>query len=151
VPRKPQPARCFAPVTIRALNHLLTREYFDNAPPRFRHETPPSFPQHNGKDRTMPLVKEIETLSRLRADGTLSDSEFRAAKQAILDEVPEAEPATDPYPASEAIALLSRCTLPPLLAGGFVYAMGIPATLSLTLGVTMLAAILIAEFRQIRG
>ncbi|WP_108483660.1 SHOCT domain-containing protein [Oceaniglobus ichthyenteri] len=99
----------------------------------------------------MPLVKEIETLSRLRADGTLSDSEFQAAKKAILDEVPEAEEFTGSTPLGEAIAMGARCILPPLLIGGVVYALGIPAMLALTLGVTVLAAILVAEFRQTEG
>jgi len=99
----------------------------------------------------MPLIKEIETLSRLHAEGTLSETEFRAAKAAILNEVPEAEEFIPPHPGAEAIALFSRCTLPPLAAGGLAYALGIPATLALTLGVTLLAAILIAEFRQTSG
>jgi hypothetical protein len=43
----------------------------------------------------MPLIKEIETLSRLHAEGILSDIEFRAAKEAILNEVPEAEEAEE--------------------------------------------------------
>lgn len=99
----------------------------------------------------MPLLKEIETLSRLHAEGTLSDTEFRAAKEAILKEVPEAEEFKPPHPGSEAIALFARCSLPPLAVGGLVYALGIPATLSLTLGVTLLAALIIAEFRQTEG
>ncbi|NCO20465.1 MAG: SHOCT domain-containing protein [Rhodobacterales bacterium] len=101
----------------------------------------------------MPLVKKIETLSRLRAEGILTETEFHAAKQAILEEVPEAEEATSKRPgtAPEIIALLTRCTLPPVAGGGLVYAMGIPAMLSMTLGVTLLAAIVIAQYRQTQG
>lgn len=96
----------------------------------------------------MPLVKEIETLSRLRADGVLTEKEFSAAKQAILNEVPEAVPTRPQGPGADVAALLVRCLLPPVLAGGLVFALGIPAMLALTLGVTMLAAILIARFRE---
>ncbi|TYB86331.1 SHOCT domain-containing protein [Oceaniovalibus sp. ACAM 378] len=93
----------------------------------------------------MALLKEIETLARLHADGTLTQTEFAAAKAAILAEIPEAEEPAGPRDALP--RLLIRCLLPPVLLGGLVYGFGIPGMLSLTLGVTVLAAIVVAQFR----
>ncbi len=96
----------------------------------------------------MPLVKEIETLARLRADGILTDCEYEAARQSILDEVPEADTVTRSVWLNEALDVLARCVLPPMGASGLVFLLGIPAMLSLTVGVTMMAALLIAQFRE---
>ncbi|WP_102108548.1 SHOCT domain-containing protein [Oceaniglobus roseus] len=98
----------------------------------------------------MSLLKEIETLSRLHRTGELSDSEFAAAKAAILEEVPEAVlSAETPHRVADGVLpLLCACLLPPLLLGGTAFVLGLPASLSLTLAVTLLAAIVVAQFRR---
>ena len=97
----------------------------------------------------MPLLKEIETLARMHRDGTLSDAEYDAAKSAILQDVPEAQMHDPTVAAVIDTAMLALCCLaPPMLVGALVFALGIPAMLSLTLAVTLLAAIVIAQFHR---
>ncbi|WP_099827078.1 SHOCT domain-containing protein [Oceaniglobus indicus] len=100
----------------------------------------------------MALLKEIETLTRLHRNGTLSDAEYTAAKRAILNEVPDAQ-TEDPAVTAmiHTMTALAACLLPPIILGLAVFALGIPAMLSLTLAVTVLAAIVIAQYHRRDG
>lgn len=94
----------------------------------------------------MSLVKEIEAIERLHRDGTLSQSEFTAAKAAILNEVPDAEESRPSILDSPKTEMILRGLWAPFLTIAILWLSGLPVTLALTAGATLLAAIVVAGF-----